>query len=386
MSQEKEIKNLVKAFLDKDTSRILELAVTEHLYPNQIARNIGKSNSFVVKRLKLLEKLGIIKGRFETSEGKAVKKYELIGEKITLEINIKENGIRFKKEVTPRLVSEIIEKCPDLFESKKNYLSWLKGGIKAETISQRTGLPALKAEEIVKEVERSIDYYFIEALTKKLKKWKEEGEVFVSYKKDYIVIPTQRINDKVENISPALIKLISQGEISVSRLEEILGSPDIWDQIRVLAGKKMILLEEKIVPNLLFENISSVTEKEIIKPDGPELLYYLGKTTGREVYEVDKGKPLAFLNNILGGLVKTKEGEQIVISVPKCNIHGVKGERVCYFLAGFIEGVMETEYPGLKVEEIACKASDEGPCTFAIKKRKPGLEDKVIERFKKLLG
>lgn len=386
MSQASEIKNLVKVFLDSDTGRILDLAVVEHLYPNQIARKIGKSNSLVVKRLNILERFGIIEGRFETEGGKAVKKYELVGDKLNLEINIREGGIQLKKEVSLKLISEVIDKCPDLFESKKNYVSWLTGRIKAETVAKRAGLSSTQAEEVVMEVKQSLDYYFLEALAHHLKEWRDEGEIFAGYKKDSLIIPTQRISDKVDGVSAALFKTIAKGEIMGSRLEELFEAPDLWEQVQVLVDKKMVLLEEKIVPTLLYENINKVTKREIMNPEGGQVLHQLGKATGAEVYDDDMGEPVRFLRSILGGIIETKKDGRIIFTVSKCNIHDVKGGRICHFLAGFIEGVMEIEYPGTRVEEIACRAANEGSCTFSVKKRKIGLEDTVTERFKKILG
>ncbi len=382
----RDIKNLVKLALDEVTMKILQMAVVDNLYPNQIARKLGKSNSLIVKRLKDLERGGIIEGRFETEGGKAVRKYKLIAEKLILSVDLVNSSVDLQREKGVKYFEEFVSKCPTLFENRQNYLSWERGSMKPEEIALRMELTLPQAEELVKNVQGAIDQVFSIAFQQKLKKWRgDEGDACIDFTEDYVVIPTERLGVTIEGVDAEMIKRLSEGEVLLSHLENGLDTQNIKRQVEDLESRKMVVLEKKSLPKIVFDNVNRITKTHISKPGGDKNLHYMGKAVGKEIFRLVQESSLTLLNETLRGAKVTRKNGRRVIKVDNCTACiGIAQTKACYFIAGFIESILEMEHPGIIVREATCKANGDMTCTFIEEGTTPD-KRKSAERVKELL-
>ncbi len=109
-------KQLLRALLDDTTLQILRLAAGDGLYPTQIAQKLGKSKALVAKKLSELEKSGVIKGRFETSRGSVVKRYELAVEEISVSVNLKAGELKVQEKRREEAEARPSERIKELFK------------------------------------------------------------------------------------------------------------------------------------------------------------------------------------------------------------------------------------------------------------------------------
>jgi predicted transcriptional regulator len=101
-------RGLMRLVLNDETMEIMRLAVEEGMYPSQIATKLGKSKSFVVKKLNELEGYGIIKSRFSRRQGSVVKKFQLVVEEFTLKVNLKLREVKLEEKRRKAMPTERI--------------------------------------------------------------------------------------------------------------------------------------------------------------------------------------------------------------------------------------------------------------------------------------
>lgn len=109
-------KEFLRLVLDPTTLQIVQLAALDGLYPTQIARKLGKSKGLVAKKLGELEKNGVLKGRFETSHGSVVKRYELVTEEIFISINFKNGEVKVQEKKREPQEAKPSERVKELFK------------------------------------------------------------------------------------------------------------------------------------------------------------------------------------------------------------------------------------------------------------------------------
>lgn len=373
----------VKMLLDPLSLQIVQLAVRENLYPNEIAKRIGKSNSLVVKRLKALEARGMLEGHFVTENGRAVKKYSLASEELNLKINFISGGIELlKRRRAP--FEEIASSRPELFESYKDYCFWASA--KPREVASLLTMPEHEAVKIAQNIKDNIEDVFAAALKARVQNWKK-GAVgtYFTFVSDVAVIPTQRLDREAAGIDRKLLERLFSGEAMLSALHGELGINDLERQVEELSKNKMVMLEEKTIPVLNYGEINRVTGQRLKEKNGAQQLHALGRATGEKLASLLGESIDEALRTLFAPVEKTKtpKGEQV--SLRRCvACEGIK-EKACYFVAGTIEAIFESRGVKVAVREEACKGEGAKACVFAVEP-KVMQAPKGTERVKELLG
>jgi predicted transcriptional regulator/predicted hydrocarbon binding protein len=379
------LKETVKLLIDETTQKILRLATREGYYPNQIARELGLSNSLVVTRLKELERLGIIWGRFENSDGKAVKKYYLIEDRLVLKIDLSKGKLSLTEEESSK-IQEIVSKRPELFQDYENYLLWSSGKMHIKDISESFNVTLEEAKEILEAVTEDLEGAFLKAYEAKIKKWSGglEATLF-ELVEDSLIIPTHRIESSHPELNPALIGEISKGEVYLSTLKKHYPELDVEGEVKELEKRKMVVIEDQHVPHLNFREIQKLTKEKIKKDKGA--LFNLGRKTGERmakfVGETHKGLFEWLFKD--ADLVKNRGKEKVII--PGCYKRvGAEGSgKTCYFIAGLIEGLLQGKGEEVIVFEETCGAQGGKTCEFVISLKEQVEESVSSRRVKRVL-
>lgn len=379
------IKETVKILIDDTAQKILQLATGKGYYPNQIAREIGLSNSLVVTKLKELERLGVIWGRFESRKGKAVKRYYLLKDEFLLKIDLSRGRLSLTEE-EPSRIKEIVSKRPDLFQDYENYLLWSSGKMRLKEIAEYFNVTLDEAEEISEAVSANLDGAFLAAYEAKIKKWNEGVETtFYELVEDSLIIPTHRIESPVPGLSPEVISEISKGETYLSALKKQYPDLNVEDEVKELVKRKMAVVEDQHVPLLNFAEIRKLTHEKLKKDKGG--LFNLGRKTGermaRFVGEAHKG----LFEGLFKGADFVKIGKKEKVIIPGCHKRiGAPGNgKACYFIAGLIEGVLQGRGEDVIVYEEACGGRGTNTCEFIISPKEQVEESISSRRVKKLL-
>lgn len=376
----------IKTLLDPLTMEIVRLAVKEDLYPNEIAKRMGKSSSLVVKRLKALEAEGVLKGYFATEGGRAVKKYKIVSDEVALRVNFSSGSVKLVKRKTQPF-KELISLRPELFEDYKGFCFWLRAESRPEEAASVLGMPEAEAVELARQIKDNLEEAFIAALKTRLENWKNSTEgVYFTIESDYSVIPTHRLNMGVSGIDGRLLRRLLRGETLLSCLQsDFRDIPDLDEQIERLSKRKMVILEERNLPVLNYKEIHRLTKERLMGGNGPQQLHHLGKEVAEKMASM-LGEPS---DDALTGIFprakthKTLKGERIAIE--RCDVCRDLKQKACYFIAGVIEGLYDWRGEAVSVVEDTCKAEGAKVCTFSvIHKEKPPI--KGTERVKELLG
>lgn len=384
-----EVRGLAKLLFDPLTRDILQLATSEGLYPNQIARKIGKSNSLVVKKLRGLEKHGIVSSSYTTIGGKAVKRYALSDEELLFRIDLRSGDTQIQKKRSSPLY-EIVKKHASLFDGYENYLLWTKGKVSRDEFSRSTGLAAQDAEDVMGEIRSDVEGVFLTAYFQKLRNWKESlKSAYLDFVEDYVVIPTHRLKP-LPGLDATLINKLSKGETFLSTLKEEVPLPDLEARLKELEKMKMLVLEEKHFPRIAFDKVIELAKstKESSGSAIEATLYGLGKDTGKNLARfLPDTKAVQTAFKALFGAVrieKASDGKRVIF--PNCRIcKSLDERRACHFISGLMESVLETH--GLKVTVMEEKSRiEKHSCIFSINLKTD--EDVVVasEKLKALFG
>jgi predicted hydrocarbon binding protein/DNA-binding Lrp family transcriptional regulator len=379
------IKGTVKILIDETAQKILQLATGKGYYPNQIARELGLSNSLVVMKLKELERLGIIWGRFESKGGKAVKKYYLLKDELILKIDISKGKLSLTEE-EPGKIKEIVSKRPELFQDYENYLLWSRGKMHVKDVAEYFNVTLDEAKEILKTVSEDLETAFQVAYEARIKKWKKGVETtFFELVEDSLVIPTHRIETTPSDLSPELTQEISKGETYLSTLKKQYPHLKVEDEVRELEKRKMVVVEEQHVPQLNFTEIRKLTQAKLKKDRGG--LFNLGRKTGERMARFAGKTHKGLFEGLFNGADIVKTGGKEKVIIPGCREHlGAKGrEKACYFIAGVMEGLLQGKGEEVVVYEETCGARGGKSCEFIISPKEQVEESVSSRRVKRLL-
>lgn len=379
------LKETVKLLIDDTTQKILKLAIREGYYPNQIARELGVSNSLVVTRLKELERLGIVWGRFENRGGKAVKKYYLRENKLVLKIDLARGKLGLTEEESSR-IREIVSKRPELFQDYENYFLWSSGKMHIRDIAESFNVTLEEAGEILEEVTEDLDTAFLKAYEAKLKKWSSglEATLF-ELVEDALIIPTHRIDSPPRELTPALIREISGGETYLSTLKKHYPELDVEGEVKELEKRKMVVIEDQHVPHLNFREIQRLTREKIKRDKGA--LFNLGRKTGERMAKFVGETHRGLFEWLFKDADWVKKGEKERIIIPGCYKRlGARGPgKTCYFIAGLIEGLLQGKGEEVIVFEERCGAQGGETCEFIVSSKDRVEESVSSRRVKRVL-
>jgi predicted hydrocarbon binding protein/predicted transcriptional regulator len=376
----------IKTLLDPLTMQIVQLAVRENLYPNEIAKRVGKSNSLVVKRLKALERRGVLQGYFTTEGGRAVKKYRLASDELQLKVNfISGNVDLIKSRRQP--FEEIVSSRPELFKSYKDYCFWLSAKAQPKEVASLLKTPEHDAAKLAQNIKDNLEDAFIIAHKVRLENWKNSAEgVYFTLVSDYAVIPTHRLNKEAPGMNKRLLERLSRGEALLSTLRrELPGVDNLEKQIEELSKSKMVLLEEKTLPLLNCSEINRLTKQRLKEKHGPQQLHSLGRDVGEKVASLLGGDLDDALLTLFPGAMrkKTLKGERI--SIRECAVGKGAKKKSCYFIAGVLEALFESRGIKLTVTEEVCRANGAKACIFTVTPKGKQIV-KGTMRVKELLG
>ncbi len=322
----------------------------------------------MVKRLRGLEKYGIVRGHFTTSGGKAVKRYELADEELLLRIDLRNVDTQIQKKKSSPLY-EVIKKHPSLFEGYENYLLWSKGRFSADELTHAAGLPIQDAQEVIKEIRGDAEGVFLTAYFHRLGGWKKSiNDAYLDFVDDYVIIPTHRLK-QTPGLDSALLERISRGETLLSTLKEEVPLPDLEVRLKELEKMKMLVLEEKHFPRIAFDKVIELAKsmKESSGGAVESTLYALGKETGKNLARfLPDLKAVQTAFKTLFGAVRMESaasGERVIL--PNCRICGsMEEKRACHFIGGLMESVLEIHDINVAVKEEKARG-DKHSCPLA---------------------
>jgi predicted hydrocarbon binding protein len=346
ITRAKEVSRLV---FNQLTIEIIYLATQEGLYPNEIARKLKKSSSLVVKRLKELEKHGIVRGFYTTKNDKAVKKYELADEELVFRINLW-NGKTWILEKKNSAISRILKDYPDMFEGFENYLLWSKGKFSSDEVANITGLSFQESDEFLKEIKGSVENMFLTAYISKIQGWKDGlKNAYLDFIDDYVIIPTNRLN-------------------KLSTLKEETDIQELEVNLRHLEKMKMVILEKKHFPRITLDKVVELakTMDGCQTEDVGKTLYILGGETGRSLKRFLKD-PESFKSalEILFGTVKVIGADDRIV-LENCRVcNGFEENPACNFVSGLIKSVLEGYGFRMEVKKEK-KEKNELSCSFGL--------------------
>lgn len=379
------IKETVRLLIDETTQKILQLATEQGYYPNQIARELGLSNSLVVTKLKELERQGIVWGRFESKKGKAVKRYYLIENEFVLRIDLSKGKMSLTEKEHAR-IKEIVNKQPDLFQNYNNYLLWANGKMQAKDIANYFSVTLDEAEDILEVISENLGDAFLAAYEEKIEKWSEGVETtFYELVKDLLIIPTQRIELSASDLSPHLLTEIAKGETYLSALKKHYPDVNVEGEVDEMDKRKMVVIEEQYVPVLNFMEIRKLTQEKLRNDKSG--LFNVGRKTGESMARFVGKASKGLFEGLFKGADFVKSGKKEKVVIPECyKLIGQSGNgKTCYFISGLIEGVLQGMGQDVFIYEETCGGEGGGNCEFIISPKAQVEESISSRRVKKLL-
>jgi DNA-binding transcriptional ArsR family regulator len=109
-------KNIASVLNNQSNLRILEKLKTRPYYPRELAAEMKLSEPFIVRRLKAMEEYGIVEGRWETENGRKVKRYYIND----IKMQLGKDGLKVTSEEAPAKGSDI-----SLQKEAARLLMWL---------------------------------------------------------------------------------------------------------------------------------------------------------------------------------------------------------------------------------------------------------------------
>ncbi len=358
------IKELAKSALDPASLEILRLSLDEDLYPSQIAEMLNRTSSYVVKKLKKLEKYGVVKSSYVTRDGKATKKYQLLNDELVFRIDLKNANVRLEKMGSSYL-DRFAETRPELFQSFEDYVLWSTGKIHPKKVASYFDVPIEEAEKLLIDIREDIERVFWKACQTSFKKWKygmESG--YIDFVEDWLIIPAQRLSLGREGRTSPLVDRIRQGETYLSLLEKDFQKNDLLGELKKLERERRLFLEREYRPTLVNYKINLKT-KQMMEEGGSEELFSMGKQVGAGIAKFIDLPLDRTLSSLFGRVGISNMGEEIAISLQDCRVcEGIKGEKVCGFVSGVLESVLATNGIDATVWETSCKAEESDACVF----------------------
>jgi len=381
-----EIKDMAKNALDPETLEILRLSLNEDLYPSQIANRLKRSTSYVVKKLKKLEKHGLVKSDYVTRDGKATKRYALITEELAFKVDFKNGNVSIKGK-NSNYLDKFVEIHPELFQTYEDYVLWSTGKIQPKKAANYFDVPIEDTEKLLKDIQEDIKRLFLLAFETRFRNWKygmESG--YIDFVEDWLIIPTQKLAQEMGGEGDPLVDRILMGETYLSVLEKEFQKENIQAKLKNLEGDRLIFREKEHRPKLLNYKINLKT-KGMLEEEDAEGLVSIGKQVGTVITKFIDLPLETILSTVFGRVNVNKSEERIEIFMQDCLVcEGVEGEKACQFVSGVLSGILESKGLDTKIRETSCKAEGEDACVFHVEIKHSDPIPEGAEKVKTLLG
>lgn len=339
-----------------------------------------------MKKLKKLEKHGVVKSSYVTRDGKATKRYRLLNEELVLRIDLKNANVSLK-EKNSNYIDKFAETHPELFQSYEDYVLWSAGKINPKKVANYFDVPLEGAEKILTDIREDIERVFMKAHETRFKNWKYGMETgYIDFVEDWLIIPAQRLSLERGGMGEPFIDRILRGETYLSVLEKEFQRNDLLGELKKLEQERLLFLEREYRPTLVNYKINLKTKQMMEEGDG-EVLFSMGKRVGAGLVKFINLPLETTLLSLFGRVGINELEEEIEISLQDCRVcEGVKGGPACQFVSGVLERVLEANGIEATVLETSCKAEGGDACVFHGEITHKESVPEGAEKIRQLLG